>query len=582
MKKSSKSLVEKLKRSLDTKPPQRLQGAEFASDSCSVAGDYGIGIGYSFSQILSFCIVLALTIAVYANGLDGDFLVDDRPLIVETSDLTLANGLKRFFLSGMWNFSSLHISDQVLYRPVFLLFLALQKDAFGLQPVGFHIVALLLHLLNCVLLFAFLRRLFPQATAWAPVLGMAAFALHPIHVEAVSWISAQSHLLATGLVLGALISHIRFVEGGSWGNLAFGAILFLLGTLSQEIVLAYPLILLALSLLLKDRRHAIGAGAVAASLLVYLAMRRVVLDFTVPAYPMTWAKWQTFFEFSILSIRNLVIPWPQPFYLETPHGEVGPLSIAATLLALTAAWWGIQTGRGRNAMFMGILWILLGILPSLSAAFNSPPRYSLRCLYWGSGGLAVLVTWMAAVGTHRIHRRTIFLGVGLLLLASAMAVVVANRTWQNDATAYGAAIRFNPDSSAGYEKLALFYERGGHLAKAIENYQSAAQRSSGDALATNLENVGHLSAMSSLIPEAELALRQAALLAPTRSSIWVGLGNVAYMQGHLEEALKLYQRGFALDQGNYEACYNLVLVLTKLKRFSDARKYETKLATLHR
>ena len=180
----------------------------------------------SATVVAGIVAIVVLTSIAYLPGLNGQFVVDDRLLIVENADMSLDSGALRFFEDGMWSFSTLHREDRSLYRPLFLVALAAQRDLFGNNPLPFHGISLALHILNTCLLFTLLRKIPPLADPIPSIFATGLFAVHPVHVEAVSWISAQSHLFATCFVLLACHAHPSLLRS-RWkaAGVGFGALL---------------------------------------------------------------------------------------------------------------------------------------------------------------------------------------------------------------------------------------------------------------------------------------------------------------------------------------------------------------------
>jgi tetratricopeptide (TPR) repeat protein len=151
-------------------------------------------------------LVALVALAVYANSLGGDFVYDDQKQIVDNHLLRDASGVGRALRSDVWAFKGQSAEPWSNYwRPTFVLFLAAGYRLFGVESsVGWHLAVVALHALVTVLAFRLVRRL-----GGAPAVGFAVallFAVHPVHVESVAWVSGAPDPLMAAALLGALLA----------------------------------------------------------------------------------------------------------------------------------------------------------------------------------------------------------------------------------------------------------------------------------------------------------------------------------------------------------------------------------------
>src|SRR5450755_1169865 len=149
--------------------------------------------------------LLALvTFVLYSGTLSFDFVWDDWPQIVNSPMIRSWSNLPRAFGSDLWYHVARH---QVYYRPLFVAWSMLNYTLFGFRPWGWHLGALLLHLGAVASVFWLARRL--GLEYWTAALAALIFALHPIHIEPVAWVSAASDTMVTmfaALAFGAFLS----------------------------------------------------------------------------------------------------------------------------------------------------------------------------------------------------------------------------------------------------------------------------------------------------------------------------------------------------------------------------------------
>jgi len=154
-------------------------------------------------------LVLAATFLAYAAVSSFGFVYDDESQIVHDSFVQQWHFVPAYFTSHVWQWIYPHVGGNY-YRPVFLLWLLLNFKVFGLHPAGWHLAVLALHLVATWQVYRLALRL----TGSQPAAAIAAllFGLHPVHIEAVAWISGVTEPLAAVFILGSLLSWMRYRE----------------------------------------------------------------------------------------------------------------------------------------------------------------------------------------------------------------------------------------------------------------------------------------------------------------------------------------------------------------------------------
>ena len=144
------------------------------------------------------------TLVLYSGALAFDFVWDDEEQIVNSPILRNWHNLPRAFTSDLWYHVARH---QVYYRPLFVAWSMLNYALFGLRPWGWHLGAILLHVAAVMSVFWLARKL--ALEYWTAALAALIFALHPIHVEPVVWISASSDTMVTIFVALAFVAFLN-------------------------------------------------------------------------------------------------------------------------------------------------------------------------------------------------------------------------------------------------------------------------------------------------------------------------------------------------------------------------------------
>jgi tetratricopeptide (TPR) repeat protein len=529
--------------------------------------------------LVAALLVALLAVAAHGNVLGGEFVLDDRPFLVDNPRLTAPHSLGYFFTGDLYSYSTVGVPTSV-YRPAFFAILWLSNALWPGSPLALHLLSLSLHLAATLLLLAIIPRLLPGISPWAAGIGAGLFAVHPVHVEAVAWISAFVHPMATALVLASYLFHDRYGRGRSPYALALAGIFFLIALFTAETAAGYPFLILVSDWIRHGRPRPLRAAPYFAVLAVYVASREAALGESVPLVFTDPEAWLRLPAFLAEYLRQLVLPYPQPLYLAMPPGW--ELSIASYLavgaLAVLLVFLVTQRVRDRRGVLLAAAWIGFGLLPALAASFHPAALFALRSLYLPSVGIALLVAWFAGTVGPAWRKRVLTVSAVLLLVPLGVTFA-ANRDWRDDGRVYGRIIAFNPQHYAGYIGLARYLERTGQTQAAAQAYERSIALAEPDDRVGPLESLGLLLGQSGQSARSLEIYRQVLALRPNRSSAWVGLGNNLLYLGRLPEAAEAYRKAHAADAGNREACHNLAMVLRKLGRAEEAALYAACAAT---
>jgi hypothetical protein len=190
------------------------------------------------SENLVYGLLIIATVAIYWQVITFEFVDFDDPKYITNNSMVL-HGLT---LDGLtWAFTTKHAAN---WHPLTWLSHMLDVDLFGVHAGAHHLINLFFHLANTLLLFSLLKKM--TAKVWESGLVAALFALHPLHVESVAWISERKDLLCTFFWMLTIGSYIQYVEyrGKRW--YIFSMIFYMLGLLAKPMIVTLPLVLLLL------------------------------------------------------------------------------------------------------------------------------------------------------------------------------------------------------------------------------------------------------------------------------------------------------------------------------------------------
>jgi tetratricopeptide (TPR) repeat protein len=524
--------------------------------------------------------------AVYLNSLENGFHYDDSHAIVENPHLRSLGQVPRFFADPA-AFS--REPAMAMYRPVLLTTFALNY-AFGQHQVrGYHLVNLLLHSLAALLVFLVLKEVFASARAgwWGGML----FALHPVHTQAVNYLSSRSELLCGLGVLAALyLAGVR----RRWRPLAWGA--YALALLSKEAAV----VLVPLLALLEWRRPA-PERAWKAHLPFWGLTSIYLLAITANGFlPRSLGQevrpWGAHLCTQLKALVYYLQLGAMPVRLSAEHAfatSPDPWSgavLLSLLLVFSLLWCAWRAPRSRASL--GLAWFLAGLgltfLVPLNVLVNEHRLYlpfaglllalplgEGRLRWAGAGFLAVLalLTWQRNPvwrDEYTLWQDAVAKAPGMFRVQGNWGLALYQRGQVQEAlAAFGESLRLNPRYAKTWSNLGAVCEDLGRGEEAVRAYQQALALEPG--LAGSHNNLGRLRLEQGRLDEAEAHLRQALALDPHCAPARVNLGRLRQRRGEYEEAAREYEEALRLDPSAAEALNNLGLLHLDQGRPEQAR-----------
>jgi tetratricopeptide (TPR) repeat protein len=539
------------------------------------------------SPALYWALAIGLTaIACYVNAVGNEFVLDDTRLIRDNLRIRSLANIPHLFTSPYWDVAG----PQALYRPLVLVSYAIQYAMHGLSPAGYSIVNIALHAAVSVLLFALVRGIGGSLFA-AGVAGIA-FAVHPVHTEAVTGISGRPELLAAFFFLLAVYFHRLTPGTGRYraGTLAC----FACALLSKESAMTLILILPVMDALCPakgaDRAAARQARIVSDYLPLlgvagaYLLARWAVLgSITIaesaiapldnPLVPITTtpfggrmgatAAQAIMTAFAVVAEYARLLTWPARL---SPDYSFDQIPLVTSVLDIrfivgvalvTACIGGVAVlWRRRPVAAFGLAFLALTFSIVSNFAITIGTICAERLMYLPSAGALVAAAvgagWLAG---NVARRRRIVAGIVVVLIVLAAARTWArNRDWTNEVTLWSAAVNAAPRSAR------VQSEYGRILMTQAENAGEAGRPAEAEAL------------YSAARSHFETALK----IYPSYSPAIEGLAMIHSLHGQLDEAIVLYERALQAWPGNFAALTNWGAAL-----WERAKQTGTRAAALH-
>ena len=536
-------------------------------------------------------LALGLSLLSYIPALRFSFIYDDQYQIVNNPKIRDWSHVRGYFTSHLWASTGMDwISNY--YRPMFLIWLRVNYALFGLHALYWHAASIALHLLATWLVFVAGKELL-ELLGWetsparmTAVLAALVFALHPVHGEAVAWLSASSELLLAVFCQGSIACYSKARRGrNSLSWMAAAIALFAAGLLTKETALMLLVVVMVCEWeqgrgmdpvppiterIRNSARYMLPWAAVAAA---YLAVRRLALGelgHTQVALPLGTVL-KSVPQLLWFYIRHLV--WPAPlseFYevsyvtsLRSPHFLLPAVGVGIVIAVLLVLSWRSPATR------LASLWMAVTLLPVLDVAMlRVDALVADRYLYLPSFGFCLL----AAMALHwlltRLTRSVAFAAVALL--AAVMGVVTTRELapWENELLLFQNAVRVAPRNAFANAEL------GTQLLLHGENERARQVLLASYALDSHAwmtaYNLSYLYYSLGDLEQAELFTRRAIAIDAHNKNQYLMLALTLKREGRLREAEAAFRQTLEVWPQAPLAHFSLAEVLEQQRRYDEA------------
>jgi tetratricopeptide (TPR) repeat protein len=517
------------------------------------------------------CLIFAAAFLTFLPALGADFVNwDDYDNVVNNTGV---HGLRAAQLQWMWTGTVLGH-----WIPLTWMSFGLNYALGGVNPRGYHLLNLLLHAASATVFFFIARRLLRAAGAAAaePALSVGAgfaallFAVHPLRVESVVWVTERKDVLCGFFFMLAVLAYLSAVEGSTlrrgWTYASLAATAAAL--LSKAAAVPLPAVLLLLDVYPLGRARVLGwrrclleklPWAAIATIGGFIALRVVLMGTGVTGYE-TYGPGSrvamTAYTFSFYPARWL---WPVhllPLYelpVEVRLLDPRFLIPALAFVAVTALLWALRRvfPSGLAAWTLSVLMLLpiSGIVHSGHQLAHD--RYSylsgLGFAALAGGGLARLLDARSRGRVSAVIARSVLAGAAAVLFVLAVGAWDQSKVWQDSETLWRWSVNVEPDCSICWNNLGTSLNTQKRHPEAEEAFRRAfALRPRRALLANNIATALHGQNKGK---EAEEMLHLALRLEPNLTGALANLGAVYSQQGKYAESLPYYRQAFAQDQG---------------------------------
>ena len=483
--------------------------------------------------------ILIITFLAYIPVLKAEFVtLDDSDYVINNYLIHDISNLKAIFSSTV----------QGNYHPLTLLSLALNYQISGSDPTGgwsYHVLNLLLHLINCVLVFR-LVYLLSNKNVIISFTTSILFGIHPLHVESVAWVSERKDVLYGVFFLLGLISYTKYVDTGAKKQYWLTVLFLILSLLSKPAAVIFPVALFCIDLLRKRKFNfkllvekvpffilAIAAGAGA-----LMAQRAVQATGTI-SFGFTWTMLFGFYGIMMYVVKMIVPVGLAPFYSFPAINQSLPVEyyIAPVFVIALAIlfFYGLKKNR---AIAFGISFYVVNLLLVLQFLPVGSAIIAERYTYIPYIGLFFIIGWLIDKYSKTNSAKAYAIIFPLAIILSVITFKQAG-VWHDGITLWDHTIKTQPSAKA-YSNRALFLRKEKNYPLAIQYYHEAIR----------LNKVDH--------------------------EVYSNLGNIFFDMHQPDSAFYYYKKTLALKPDYYPTMDNMGAEFATIGQYDSAIHYFTK------
>ncbi len=512
--------------------------------------------------MIAVAAILFAGAAAYVNSLLNPFIWDDIALIVRNFHIGDLGYVPRLFLEGSYH---QEITGN-FYRPLLMASFALDFRYWALEPFGYHLFNLFLHLSNALLVYCLVWLLSKKKTV--PFLAALLFAVHPVHTEAVTYISGRGDPLAAFFSLLSLLCFIKFTGQEGARKAAFytvSVVFFAMAAFAKESALALPAFFVLYSACFTEGKPRQSAAVpyipFLAVMAIFLYIRHLALagigddGSYIGTIPLSY-RLLTAPAVIIEYIKILVVPAGlhmerMDFLYNFVVSVKDPRFLAPSVLLISStlalAFW-----RNRPKMlFFGAAWFFIGLLPFLNIipinAFVAE-----HWLYFPSIGFFIAVSVLLDRLTQfRSIRLCVKAFILVLVLMLSALTIKQNHIWGNPLLFYNYTLSYSPESTRLHTNLGIEYFNRGLFDKAESEYMESLRiEPNGKNTVYHLLNLAALYYHQGREDEAFDAYKRAIAADPLVPMTYANLGDIYYRKGKYKDSVSMFRKAIEIAPDN--------------------------------
>lgn len=507
-------------------------------------------------EVMIFIIAI-LGVAVYSNSLNGAFIWDDEFLVENNTYIRSPDNIGNLFTKNIGAGAGRIFKP---YRPFQMLTYMMDYFLWGLDVKGYHITNTLLHILVALTIYWLITILYSDRLL--SFLTSTLFLVHPIHTEAVSYISGRADSLAALFMLLCLIFYIKYLHNENKNFFyCFMTVSYIFAVFSRESSLILPFLVLLYHYAFRKKIKMKPFSTIICITFLFVFLRHMVLRSLVfPAFVSSTLLQRIPGIFVALSsyLRLLLVP----SHLHLGYGDklwslFCPQAITGIIIFFLSVFLLIYAYRKRgvnNLVFFAVSWFFLTLLPQ-SNIYPISAYMAEHWLYLPSIGFFLLIAQLL-VSLFRAKRGKFISVICMVTLVAfyANTTIKQNNYWKDPIVFYTTSLKYSPDNPKLYNNLGKLYSDEGKHENAIDVYKKAIEIKPHSTFYYNLGNEYYA------VGDAEQAIasyQQAIEIGPNFSDAHYNLGIAYESLGMYEKAIAAFRQAMALNPRDKETQHKL-------------------------
>lgn len=554
--------------------------------------------------ILELIIIIAISFCVYSNALENGFVYDDSFTIVENHFIKDLENIPDLFNSNYFKWSA-----ELSYRPLVTFSYFIDYSIWRLNPLGYHLSNIFIHIINCLLIYLFIQIV--SRNRIVSFLTSIIFAVHPVLTETVNGISYREDLIASMFFLASFILYFksnqferlkpikRFENKRNINQLLIylsSLLCYFLGLMSKEIAITLPILIIIADILSrldglsrlnslsrivnKILRNYLGFILIGGG---YIFLRFVIfknVNENLDSAQNSMTANLLIMPSVIASYIKLLIT---PVFLSADHYVFGsssvhiiPLVLSIVLLILIILFL-VKIQKYSRLMLFSVIWFFVSLLP----VCNFIPIVNVmaeRYLYIPAIGfcltLALILNGVITIQSNYFKpdflRMSAAICIIIIISIYSLLTISRNMDWKDNYTLWSSALIHSSDSPRVRNMLGNVYKEKGLILKAEQEFNKAVKLN--PYFSPPYVNLSSLYKGAGNFKEAYRIINLAIEINPNSGEAYANLGNICERIGLLEEALNAYNRSIEIIPENVIVLNNLSTVYTKMGLFDESRR----------
>jgi tetratricopeptide (TPR) repeat protein len=504
--------------------------------------------------LISLLLVLAIAIA-YIQVRNLDFVGYDDQLYI-TKNSYVQDGIT---LNGaIWAFTTDHDAN---WFPLTWLSHMLDCELYGLNPLGHHWTNLLLHMANTILLFLVLNLM--TETLWRSAFVAFLFALHPLHVESVAWISERKDVLCTFFGMLTILAYCRYVKKPIIINYLLIILFLSMGLMAKPMLVTLPFVLLLLDFWPLQRFQYTNSSSkpgriirsdfqevfrlisekiplfipvLVSSILTFMVQRSGGATRSLESFPLQIRIANAFVSY-VKYVAKAVWPAHLSVFYPHPGKTFAEWQVFGALMMISmAVFFALRALKHYPYIAVGLFWYLGTLIPVIGLVQVGSQAMADRYTYIPLIGIFIIVAWGASDLTLKWHYQKIVLTVSAVIILSIMTVrtFVQVSHWENAVTLFENAVKIDSNNTLSHNNLGIALYDQGNIEKSAFHF------------------------------------REALRIEPYYIVARVNLARVLSAQGNLEDAIRHLREALKINPKHFMAHYQLGILLLKQKNIKEA------------